>query len=141
MSMLNYFNILSLMNVNVNERLSFFGRLFNMDTNPDVGIWYMIITLFILLIIVYNLGFARKIKLWQSVVIYIVMFIGTLILSFMGVFYPVGESLIIAAIILAIYRFRLHRERGAGGPSLEEKREQAKMQSKMAVRKIEKEEQ
>lgn len=129
------------MNVNVNERLSFFGRLFNMDTNPDVGIWYMIITLFILLIIVYNLGFARKIKLWQSVVIYIVMFIGTLILSFMGVFYPVGESLIIAAIILAIYRFRLHRERGAGGPSLEEKREQAKMQSKMAVRKIEKEEQ
>lgn len=140
MTMLNLFSVLSVMNVNLTERLSFFGRLFNMDTNPDAGMWYLIITLYILLIIVYNLGFARKIKLWQSVVIYIVMFIGTLVLAFMGVFYPVGESLIIAAIILAIYRFRLHKERGAGGPSLEEKRQQAKEQSKMAVRKVEREE-
>lgn len=141
MTMLDLFSVLSLMNVNVTERLSFFGRLFNMDTNPEAGMWYMIITLYVLLIIVYNLGFARKIKLWQSVVIYIVMFIGTLVLAFMGVFYPVGESLIIAAIILAIYRFRLHRERGSDGQSLEEKRKKAQEQSKLAMRKVEKEEQ
>lgn len=130
-------NGLSIMNVNVTERLSFFGRLFGMDTNPDVGIWYLIITLYILLAIVYHLGFARKIKLWQNVVIHIMMFIGTLFLAFLGVFYPVGESLIVAAIILGLYRFRLHRERESGGLSLEEKRLQAQEQSKIAAKKVE----
>lgn len=131
-------NGLSVMNVTVdaNERLSFFGRLYNMDTNPDVGIWYLIITLFVLMIIVYHLGFARKLKVWQHAVIYIVTFIGTLFLSFLGVFYPVGESLIIAAIILGIYRFRLHSERESGALSLEEKRRQAKEQSKLVAKKV-----
>ena len=140
MMKLDFFSGLNLMNVNVTERLSFFGRLFGMDTNPDAGMWYLIITLFILLIIVYNLGFARKLKLWQNVIIYIAMFFGTLVLAFLGVFYPVGESLIVAAIILAIYRFRLHRERESGGLSLEEKRKRAQEESKVAVRKVEKEE-
>lgn len=122
--------------VDVNERLSFFGRLYNMDTNPDTGMWYLIITLYVLLIIVYNLGFARKIKFWQSVVIYIVMFIGTLMLAFLGAFYPVGESLIVAAIVLGLYRFRLHRERESGALSLDEKRRQAMEQSKLAAKKM-----
>lgn len=131
---LNFLNVLS---VNVAERLSFFGRLYNMDTNPDTGMWMMIGTIFILLVVVYNLGFARKIKLWQNIIIYIVMFIGTIMLAFLGVFYPVAESLIIAAIVLGLYRFRLHNERQNNEMSLDEKKALAQEESKAAMRREE----
>src|SRR5699024_10332596 len=64
--------------------------------------------------LVYVLGFARKIKLWQNVVIYIVMFVGCIMLTFFGAFLPVAESLAVAAVVLGLYRFRLHQERKAG---------------------------
>lgn len=103
-----------LMNVSVGERLTFFGNLYNLDTNPEAGMWYLFITIFVLCIIVYNLGFARKIKWWQNIVIYIVMFLGAIFLTFFGAFLPITESLIVAAIVLALYRYRLHKERKAG---------------------------
>lgn len=93
------------------ERMSLIPKLLQVDKNPELGMWLLLIVIFILSAIVYNLGFARKIKLWQNVVIYIMLFIGCLILTFLAVFLPVAESLIIAAIILGLYRFRLHRER------------------------------
>lgn len=102
------------MSVNVTERLTFFGRLFGLDSNPESGMWYLFITIFILSILVYNLGFARKVKVWQNAIIYVVMFLGCTILTFFGAFLPVAESLIVATVILALYRFRLHQERKAG---------------------------
>ena len=103
-----------LMSVNVTERLTFFGRLFGLDSNPESGMWYLFITIFILSILVYNLGFARKVKVWQNAIIYVVMFLGCIILTFFGAFLPVAESLIVATAVLALYRFRLHQERKAG---------------------------
>jgi len=110
-----------LMSVNVTERLTFFGRVFGLDSNPQAGMWYLFLTIYILSIIVYNLGFARKIKVWQNVIIYIVMFFGCVMLTFFGAFLPVAESLVVAAIILALYRFRLHQERKAGNIKTSEK--------------------
>lgn len=104
----------SLMNVNVTERLTFFGRIYGLDTNPQAGMWYLFITIFLLCILVYVLGFARKITFWQNVVIYVVMFVGCIMLTFFGAFLPVAESLAVAAVFLGLYRFRLHRERKAG---------------------------
>lgn len=124
------------MAVNVTERLSFFGRLYNMDTTPDTGMWLMIATVFVLLIIVYNLGFARKIKLWQNVIIYILMFLGTFLLAFLAAFYPVVESLIIAAIVLGLYRFRLSRERDATDVTLMDKKRMAQVESKRAMKRL-----
>ncbi|WP_245573083.1 YlaH-like family protein [Jeotgalicoccus psychrophilus] len=96
------------------ERLTFFGRLYGLDTNPEAGMWYLFITIFVLCAIVYQLGFARKVKLWQTLVIYLMMFIGVIFLTFFGAFYPVAECLIVIAIILAGYRYRLHKERKEG---------------------------
>lgn len=107
-------NLPILMDVNVTERLTFFGRVFGLDTNPEAGMWYLYITIFILCIVVYNLGFARKIKFWQNIIIYIVMFAGCIVLTFFGAFLPIAESLIVAAVVLALYRYRLHKERKAG---------------------------
>ncbi len=67
------FNPLILLNTQsgtgLQERLTFFGRLYGLDTNPEAGMWYFI-TIFVLCAIVYQLGFARKVKLWQTLVIF-----------------------------------------------------------------------
>ena len=67
----------------------------------------------ILLVIAYKLGFARKISLLKSIVVYILLAIGTFIVSIMSSVakLPTVESLIIINIVLAIYRFRMYLER------------------------------
>ena len=62
--------------------------------------------IFALSALVYYLGFARKLKLWQNVVIYLFLILGCLILTFLAFFLPIAEGLIVAALILIIYRLR-----------------------------------
>ncbi|KEK25884.1 YlaH-like family protein [Bacillus gaemokensis] len=91
------------------ERMSFFAKLYNVDVNPGVGMWLLYGTMIILSALVYNLGFARKLSLLKNVVIYVVLAIGCTVLTFFGVFLPVGEGLVVAAIVLGIYRLRLRQ--------------------------------
>lgn len=71
----------------------------------------------ILVLIAYKLGFARKIPLLKSVIVYILLALGTVLLAiFAGIAeLPITESLVIIVLVLGIYRFRLHRERKAEG--------------------------
>lgn len=63
-------------------------------------------------IIAYKLGFARKLPLLKSAIVYIVLAIGVVIITlFSLVQYPMTEILIIISAVLGIYRFRLHRDR------------------------------
>ncbi|MEH6890398.1 YlaH-like family protein [Bacillus sp. JJ864] len=91
------------------ERMSFFAKLYNVDTNPELGMWLLYGTIIIFSIIVYNLGFARKLSLLKNVVIYTVLILGCTILTFFAVFLPVGEGLVVAIIILGIYKLRLRQ--------------------------------
>lgn len=60
----------------------------------------------------YKLGFARKLPLLKDVFVYIMLAVGTYILTIFSIFgLPITESLVIIAIVLAIYRFRLHQQR------------------------------
>ena len=68
-------------------------------------------TIFILCVIVYKLGFAREIKLWQNVVIYTFLFLGCLLLTFFAFFLPMIEGLIVAALILIVYKGRMKFEK------------------------------
>ncbi|MFZ3579617.1 YlaH-like family protein [Virgibacillus sp. DJP39] len=62
--------------------------------------------------IAYKLGFARKLPLLKNVFVYIMLAVGTYILTIFSIFgLPITESLIIISIVLGIYRFRLHQER------------------------------
>ncbi|RFU63411.1 YlaH-like family protein [Peribacillus glennii] len=97
--------------MNVEERLSFFAALFNVDKNPEAGMWYLYATVFVLCVIVYKLGFAKKLPVLKNVIIYAVMAIGCSLLSFLAVFLPVGEGLVIAALVLGIYKYRLHNHK------------------------------
>lgn len=62
--------------------------------------------------IAYKLGFAKKLPILKSIFVYIMLALGTYILTIFSIFgLPITESLIIISIVLGIYRFRLHQER------------------------------
>lgn len=62
---------------------------------------------FILSAIVYKLGFAKSLKGWQTAVIYVFLFVGCIMLTFFAFFLPMVEGLMIAALILIIYKSRM----------------------------------
>ncbi|MDP1417822.1 YlaH-like family protein [Peribacillus simplex] len=97
--------------MDIQERLSFFAALYRVDENPEAGMWYLYLTVLGLCILVYQLGFAKKLPLLKNVVIYVVMALGCTLLSFFAVFLPMGEALVIASLVLGIYRIRLHNSR------------------------------
>jgi len=74
--------------------------------------WFFYLLNFILSIIAYKLGFARQLPLLKSIIVYILLAVGVIIITlFSLVKYPMTEVLIIISVVLGIYRFRLHRER------------------------------
>ncbi|MDX5474950.1 MAG: YlaH-like family protein [Bacillaceae bacterium] len=97
--------------MDVSERLSFFAKLYRVDENPDLGMWLLFLTIFALSVLVYKLGFALKLPILKSVVIYLFLFFGTSVLTFLGAFLPVAEGLVVAAIILIVYKIRLHNSK------------------------------
>jgi CHASE2 domain-containing sensor protein len=98
--------------MDVSERLSFFAALFRVDENPTVGMWLLYLTIIALSIVVFKLGFAQKLPLGKTILIYLFLILGCTILTFLGVFLPIAEGLVAAALILIIYkiRLRLHKK-------------------------------
>lgn len=98
--------------MDVSERLSFFAALFRVDENPTGGMWMLYLTIIALSIVVFKLGFAQKLPLGKTILIYLFLILGCTILTFLGVFLPIAEGLVAAALILIIYkiRLRLHKK-------------------------------
>ncbi|MED3574404.1 YlaH-like family protein [Cytobacillus praedii] len=101
--------------VDVNERLSFFAALFKVQENPTMGMWLLYLTIVVLCIIVFKLGFAKKLPIAKSIVIYLFLILGCTILTFFAVFLPITEGLVVAALILIIYKVRLHQTKKLEG--------------------------
>lgn len=95
--------------MDISERLSFFAALYKVGDNPEFGMWLLYFTVLILSIVVYKLGFAKKLPVIKSVIIYMFLALGCTFLTFLAVFLPVGEGLVVAAAILIIYKVRLKR--------------------------------
>ncbi|MCP3741778.1 YlaH-like family protein [Rossellomorea sp. BNER] len=95
----------------VTERLSFFASLYRVEENPTLGMWLLYLTIIALSVLVYKLGFAKKLPLLKSLVIYLFLIFGCTILTFLGIFLPVAEGLVIASLILIIYKIRLNNEK------------------------------
>ncbi|WP_090397482.1 YlaH-like family protein [Natribacillus halophilus] len=72
-----------------------------------LGFWLLYIAVVVLSVIVFNLGFARKLPLLKNVVVYTGLVIGCFVLTFFAIFMPVVEALIAIAAVLGIYRIRL----------------------------------
>lgn len=97
------------------ERMSVITRFLyeNMPNNEAAG-YVVFVLVFLLSALVYKLGFAKKLKLSQNIVIYIFLFIGCIFLTFLALFLPMIEGLIVAALILILYKIRLWREKKEG---------------------------
>ncbi|WP_394232661.1 YlaH-like family protein [Niallia oryzisoli] len=100
--------------MDITERLSFFAALYKVNVNSDLGMWLLYITILLLSIIVFKLGFAQKLPLLKSVIIYLFLIFGSTFLTFLAIFLPIAEGLVVAALILIIYKIRLHRHKNAG---------------------------
>ncbi|WP_071395476.1 YlaH-like family protein [Bacillus tuaregi] len=99
--------------MDITEKLSFFAALYKVNVNSDLGMWLLYITILLLSIIVFKLGFAQKLPLLKSVIIYLFLIFGCTFLTFLAIFLPIAEGLVVAALILIIYKIRLHRHKNA----------------------------
>ncbi|QUG43877.1 YlaH-like family protein [Psychrobacillus sp. INOP01] len=77
----------------------------------DIAGYVLFILIFLLSVLVYKLGFAKKLRFSQNAVIYVFLLLGCLMLTFLAFFLPVVEGLIVAALILIIYKIRLRLEK------------------------------
>lgn len=69
------------------------------------------ILVFLMSALVFKLGFAKKLSIGKNIIIYAFLFFGCLVLTFLALFLPMIEGLIVAALILIIYKTRLWREK------------------------------
>ena len=99
--------------MDISDRLSFFAALYKVDDNSDLGMWLLYITILILSIVVFKLGFSQKLPILKSVIIYVFLIFGCTFLSFLGIFLPITEGLLVAVLILVIYKVRLYRHKKA----------------------------
>ncbi|WP_307257247.1 YlaH-like family protein [Oikeobacillus pervagus] len=81
------------------------------DVNWAVRIYFVVII--ILSILVYNLGFAKKLSLGKNIIIYFLLIIGSLLLLILSYQLPVVESLLVATVVLGIYKIRLRMHKSA----------------------------
>ncbi len=88
------------------KRLTFFAEIFRVGDHPDLGMWLLYGTIVLLSIIAYQLGFARKLSLIKTVIVYIFLFLGCTVLTFLAVFLPVAEGLFVICLAMFIYRLR-----------------------------------
>lgn len=92
------------------ENLTFLMRL--TTENPWYG-FISYIVLIILAVIVFKLGFARQLPLLKSIIVYILLVIGSFVLWLMEFAFgaPMIAVLAISAVFLGAYRYRLHLHR------------------------------
>jgi hypothetical protein len=78
---------------------------------------------FILAALAYKLGFAKKLPILKSIIVYILLAIGIFVLYILfyvwsvasgGSPLPLTESLLIICLVLGVYRARLHLQRKGG---------------------------
>jgi hypothetical protein len=89
-------------------------RLFIQLTNDiQTAVWLQYLLIIGLTIVVFKLGFAKKLPLLKNIVIYVSLSIGCLILLLLSYQLPIVEGLFVAALILIIYKIRLQTSKNA----------------------------
>ncbi|MCT1904739.1 YlaH-like family protein [Oceanobacillus sojae] len=75
--------------------------------------WIFYVINLILSAVAYQLGFAKKLPVLKNMIVYVLLMIGTFVVTIFSTVMrmPTVECLIIIIFVLGIYRFRLHRER------------------------------
>jgi YlaH-like protein len=93
------------------EDSSSMALLLGIENDPVRAFLLLYIIITVLSIIVFKLGFAKKLPPLKTALIYLFLIIGCMPLAFFGIGLPVAEGLIVAALILIIYKVRLYRSK------------------------------
>jgi hypothetical protein len=75
-------------------------------SDPKSAAIFLYVLLYVLLAIVYQLGFARRLPLLKSLIIYFFIGAGSFILLFLALRLPIVEGLILAVLLLVFVRYR-----------------------------------
>lgn len=81
------------------------------DLDYTVPGYITFLLVFLLSAIVFKLGFARELPLLKNIIIYAFLFLGCILLTFFAFFLPMVEGLIVAALILIVYKSRMWRDK------------------------------
>lgn len=97
------------------EFFSYFARLYGIEgDHPQRAFWLLYATVFVLCALVYQLGFAKKLPILKTAVIYVLMLIGCFVMTIFAERFPIVECLIVIAIVFGGYKLRLHRAKKNG---------------------------
>lgn len=82
------------------------------NEQPWIGFAAFVVTT-LLAVLVFNLGFAQKLPILKTIIVYVMLVIGSFGLWFLEFLFgaPIMAILLISAVVLGIYRFRLHLHR------------------------------
>ncbi|MBM7095962.1 MULTISPECIES: YlaH-like family protein [Alteribacter] len=86
--------------------------------NPEnflFAYWMLFLLINIMTVLVFNLGFARKLPVLKMVVVYVMMLFGNLFITFLAFSLPIIESLFVAAVVLGVYRIQMRRRKKEDG--------------------------
>ena len=81
------------------------------EVDYDVAGFVLLLVIYALSAIVFKLGFAKALPLWQNIIIYMMLFLGCIMLTFFAFFLPIVEGLLVAALILIVYKSRMWHEK------------------------------
>jgi uncharacterized membrane protein YcaP (DUF421 family) len=84
-------------------------RFFIELTDVKTAVWLQYVYIVILAAIVYKLGFAKKLPLLKNILIYVCLLIGCFVMLIFSYALPIAEGLAGAAVLLIIYKIRLHQ--------------------------------
>lgn len=97
-----------------NDLLSNFAHLYGIEHHPRQAFWLLYATVVVLSAIVYQLGFAKKLPILKTAIVYALLILGCFILTIFALRFPVVECLMVIAIIFGGYKLRLRRAKKNG---------------------------
>nr|WP_286138389.1 YlaH-like family protein [Bacillus sp. AFS055030] len=73
--------------------------------------WILYGLIVVLSIVVYHLGFAKKLSILKNLIIYVLLMIGCSFLTFLALRIPIVEALLASVFVLGVYKIRLHQSK------------------------------
>ncbi|HET7657399.1 MAG TPA: YlaH-like family protein [Bacillales bacterium] len=96
----------------MDQFFSDFAILYGIEgAHPQRAFMLLFATIFVLSAIVYRLGFAKKLPVLKTAVVYFFLAIGCFVMTIFAERFPVVKCLIVIAIVFGGYKFRLHRSK------------------------------
>lgn len=86
-------------------------QLINLTHNTGLSMWIMYVLIVLLSILVYHLGFAKKLSILKMLITYVLLMVGCTFLTFLALRIPIVEALLASVFVLGIYKIRLHQSK------------------------------